>query len=131
MKLTKLTVNNQVTRDGWGSLVRDGDARVDVFIFSFNRDEGDGQSERHTTVIPVSGFCPHCQPGKYPVQLAFTEGCLPMYTCLCNRLDGKARDFDTIRYVDIFENQLVSILPLRHLQFKNENQTGSKTSVDG
>lgn len=129
MKLIKLKVNNQATRDGWGELVRDGDSRCDVFIFSFTI--GD-DSKSHVSVVPVytehAKFCPHCPQTKYAVQLAFVEGYVPMYTCLCNRLDGKCRDFDTIRYVDIFDNQLVSLLPLRRL--KNESQIRHETSMD-
>lgn len=116
MKLVELKVNHQKTRDGWGSLVHEGDSRVDVFLFSY----GD---QYHISVIPVSGFCTYCEKEnqKYGIQLAFVDGgWLPRYRCLCNMLDGKQRDFDTIRYVDIFEHQLVSVTPLRKLKLQQE-----------
>ncbi len=132
IQVGKLTVNNQPTRDGWGGLVRNGESRLDVFIFTLGEEP---DADRMICATPVytehAKFCPHCSTAtrEYPVQISFIEGYIPMYTCLCNRLDNQKRDFDTIRYLDIFDNQLVSVLPLRRLK-KNESQIGSETSVD-
>ncbi len=119
IQLTKFVVNGREAKDGWGTFVRNAHhegGRADVYIYTINN--------RHqlVSVLPINtpllGICPHHEPDKYTIIVAIVDGYIPMYTCVCNRTDGLGREADTIRYVDILENQFVAFLPSIESRFK-------------